>query len=113
MFVFNGKVKLIQVDIDRHHIHRRNLYTPDWEYLPYTILYPTAPEIMVEKPECLDELIELSERLGQGFIHVRADFYVVNNQIYFGEMTFSHGSGTEPFIPESFGYEMGSWMELN
>ena len=113
VFVFNGMVKLIQVDIDRHHIHRRNLYTPDWEYLPYTILYPTAPEIMVEKPECLDELIELSERLGQGFIHVRADFYVVNNQIYFGEMTFSHGSGTEPFIPESFGYEMGSWMELN
>lgn len=111
VFVFNGKVKLIQVDIDRHHIHKRNLYTPDWEYLPYTILYPTAPEVTIERPLCLEELISLAETLAKDFIHVRVDFYVVKNKIYFGEMTFTHGSGVEPFIPEEFGYEMGSWMK--
>lgn len=111
VFVFNGKVKLIQVDIDRHHAHRRNLYTTDWKYLPYTILYPTAPEIIVERPNCLNELIRLAERLGKDFIHVRVDFYVIKDRIYFGEMTFTHGSGTEPFIPEDFAYEMGAWMK--
>lgn len=113
VFVFHGKVKLIQVDLDRHHEHRRNLYTPEWEYLPYTILYPTAPEIVVERPECLEELIHLAEHLGEGFIHVRVDFYVLKEKIYFGEMTFTHGSGTEPFIPEKFGYEMGAWMDCS
>ena len=112
VFVFNGKVKLIQVDIDRHHNHRRNLYTVDWEYLPYTILYPTDPNYIIEKPKCLDELINLAEILGENFIHVRVDFYISRNHIYFGEMTFSHGSGTETFIPEEFGLEMGEWMRL-
>lgn len=112
VFVFNGKAKLIQVDIDRHHNHRRNLYTPEWDYLPYTILYSTAPDVYVPKPKCLDELLNISEILGEKFIHVRVDFYICKDRIYFGEMTFSHGSGTEKFIPEEFDYEMGEWMKL-
>lgn len=112
VFVFHGKAKLIQVDIDRQHTHKRNLYTPEWEYVPYSICYPTAPDIIVDKPVCLDELIRLSEILGEGFIHVRADFYIWKEQIFFGELTFTHGSGTEVFEPEEYGLELGSWMEL-
>lgn len=112
VFVFNGTVKMIQVDIDRQHSHRRNLYTPDWEYLPYSILYPTAPDVIIEKPKCLEKLIYLAEKLGEGFIHVRVDFYICNDRIYFGELTFAHGSGTEEFTPEEFDIEMGSWMKL-
>ena len=92
--------------------YRRNLYTTDWEYLPYTILYPTDPNYIIEKPVCLDELINSAEILGKDFIHVRVDFYICRNHIFFGEMTFSHGSGTEKFIPEEFGFQMGEWMKL-
>lgn len=112
LFVFNGKVRLIQVDIDRQHEHKRNLYTPDWVYLPYSILYPTAPEIQIEKPKQLEKMIELAEILGKEFIHVRVDFYISEGKIYFGEMTFSHGSGVEEFTPKEFGVELGSWMIL-
>ncbi len=112
LFVFNGKVKLIQVDIDRHHNHRRNLYSPEWKYIPYSILYPTAPEVIISPPKCLEKLISLAEILGKDFIHVRVDFYICKDKIFFGEMTFAHGSGTENFEPESFGIEMGSWMKL-
>lgn len=112
VFVFNGKVKLIQVDIDRQHVHRRNLYTTEWEYVPCSIRYPTAPDVAVERPVCLDEMIHLAEVLGEGFIHVRVDFYIWKGQIYFGELTFAHGSGTEKFEPEEYDLTMGSWMEL-
>lgn len=112
VFVFHGKVKLIQVDIDRQHLHKRNLYTPEWEYVPVSILYPTAPEVIIEKPLCLNELIYLSEILAKPFIHVRVDFYIVKEQIFFGELTFLHGSGIEKFEPEEYGLEMGSWMNL-
>lgn len=112
VFVFNGKVKLIQVDIDRQHIHRRNLYTPEWEYVPVSILYPTAPDIIIDKPSCLNELIYFSETLAEGFIHVRVDFYILKEQIFFGELTFTHGSGIEKFEPEEFELEMGTWMDL-
>lgn len=112
VFVFNGKAKLIQVDIDRRHVHRRNIYTTRWEYVPCSILYPTAPEIVVDRPDCLGELIRLSEILAEGFIHARVDFYICKGQIYFGELTFTHGSGIEKFEPEEYGVQMGSWMEL-
>lgn len=112
VFVFNGKVKLIQVDIDRHHIHKRNLYTPEWEYVDCSILYPSAPNMIIEEPACLKEMIALAEILGEKFIHVRVDFYIWKGQIYFGEMTFTHGSGTEEFKPEEYELVMGDWMEL-
>jgi len=110
--VFGGQVRLIQVDIDRMHEHRRNLYTTEWEYVPCSILYPTAPDVSIERPECLEELIRVSETLAKDFIYVRVDFYIVENHVYFGEMTFTHGSGVEKFTPESFELEMGSWMHL-
>lgn len=110
--IFNGKAMLIQVDIDRSHEHRRNLYSTKWEYIPCSILYPTAPDVKVDRPACLDELIEVSEKLAAGFIYVRCDFYILEDRILFGEMTFLHGSGVEPFDPESFELEMGSWMHL-
>lgn len=110
--VFNGKAKIVQVDIDRMHVHRRNLYTTEWEYIPYSILYPTAPDVQIEKPDCLQEMIRVSETLAGNFVYVRVDFYIVGGHIYFGEMTFTHGSGVEKFTPEAFDMEMGSWMRL-
>lgn len=112
VFVFHGKAKLIQVDIDRMHEHRRNLYTREWEYLPYSILYPTAPDVVIERPVQLEEMLSLAEALGKTFLHVRVDFYICDEKIYFGEMTFTHGSGMEPFQPQEFNEEMGSWIHL-
>lgn len=112
VFVFDGKARIVQVDVDRATYHRRNLYTRDWTYLPYGIGYPMAGDVKVEKPDCLEELLRLSETLGAGFRHVRVDFYIVDGNLYFGEMTFSHGSGTEKFTSQEFALEMGSWIEL-
>ncbi|MCR5508946.1 MAG: hypothetical protein K6F34_09690 [Lachnospiraceae bacterium] len=110
VFVFQGEVKFIQVDVDRFVNHRRNIYSKDWELLPYRIGFPTAPDVIIDKPDCLDELLRVSETLGKGFRHVRVDFYIVDDHIYFGEMTFTHGSGMEKVEPESFNLEMGKWM---
>lgn len=113
VFVFGGKAKIIQVDIERQHSHRRNLYDLDWNYLPYSISHPTAPDVEIPKPECLEELISVSEILGSGFRHVRVDFYICNKKLYFGEMTFTHGSGTEKFDSILFEKEMGSWIDIS
>lgn len=111
-FAFDGKVELIQVDIDRSLNHRRNLYTPDWTLLPYEILFPSAPEVTIPKPAYLDEMIHIAEGLAKGFIHVRVDLYLVNEKIYFGELTFTHGSGVEEFRPESLGEKLGKLMNI-
>lgn len=111
-FVFNGDVKIIQVDIDRFGNHRRNFYTTEWEYIPMSVLYPTDKNVEVARPLKLEKMIAIARKLAGGFIHVRVDLYYLKEQIYFGEMTFTHGSGVEPFIPERYGEEMGKWMAL-
>jgi hypothetical protein len=113
LFVFGGRVKLIEVDINRFTKHKRNLYTPRWELLPYSMGYPNAPEIIIDKPRQLDEMINISERLAEGFILARVDLYIHNDRVLFGEMTFTPGSGTELIFPEEFDLEMGGWIDLD
>lgn len=111
VFNFDGKAKMIQVDYDRFTIHKRNLYDIEWNYINAEIKYPTSSRT-INKPVCLDKLIELSEKLSKGFIHARTDFYVIGEKILFGEITFIHGSGYECFRPASFGIEVGNWIRI-
>lgn len=112
LHVFDGKVKLIQVDLERNIQHKRNLYTRTWKYIPYSIGYPSSPQDLEDAPFCLPELITVAEKLASGFMYVRVDLYIWREKIYFGEMTFTHGSGTEEFAPKEFGEKVGSWINI-
>ena len=111
IFLFSGKAKYIQVDFDRFTDHHRNFYSTDWEYVPFTTLYPTNPDRHIEKPQCLDTLLQVSEKIANSLKNpkfLRVDLYVINNLVYFGEVTFYHGSGYEKFYPETWNEKLGS-----
>ncbi|MCR4695126.1 MAG: glycosyl transferase [Pseudobutyrivibrio sp.] len=112
IFCFEGKAKAIQVDFDRFTNHRRNLYTTDWDYIDGSILYPNDKSHIIPKPEALDKMLFIAEKLSQGFPHARVDLYYVNHHIYFGEITFFHGSGYEKFTPPELGIKFGSYLIL-
>lgn len=111
VFNFNGHAKMIQVDYDRFTNHKRNLYDTEWNYIQAEIKYPTSNRT-IERPACLDKLLELSEVLSKGFSHARTDFYIIGDKILFGEITFIHGSGYECFRPASFGLQVGEWINI-
>ena len=108
---FDGEVKFIWVDTDRFTDHRRTLFTPLWERRPEGIKCKRA-EHDIPPPQQLVKMIGLAETLSQGFAHVRVDFYEVRGKIFFGEMTFTSGTGSEATDPPAFNYEMGSWITL-
>jgi len=112
IFCFNGEPKIIEVDFDRHTDHKRNFYDLDWNFLDLEIKYPNVPSKNIKKPEKLEKMIEYSKILSENFPHVRVDLYEVNNKIYFGELSFFHGSGMQNFRPEEFELKMGEWLEL-
>lgn len=115
VFIFHGKPYCIQVDFDRHSNHRRNFYTIDWKYMPFTTCYPTEPSREIPKPICLGGLLSLAERLAKGAgtpAFVRIDFYIVQSQIYFGELTFYHGGGLEEFMPPEWDKRLGEKISL-
>jgi hypothetical protein len=110
---FNGEPKIIQVDFDRFtNEHKRNFYSPEWEYQPFSLLYPTHPEIQIKKPESLILMLFLAEKLSQNIPYLRVDLYSIRQRIYFGELTFYHGSGYEKFDPPEWNRVFGDWLVL-
>ena len=112
VFNFNGEPKIIEIDYDRFKGHKRHLYDVDWNKIDATIEFPSDPDRSFEKPKVLDQLLSLARTLSEGIPHVRTDFYIVRDHIYFGELTFFHGSGLEHITPSDFDKQMGSWLVL-
>lgn len=108
---FNGQVKYIWVDKDRQKHHRRNLYDTEWNLLPVKIAYENFTEPCA-KPHNLDKMIEFANKMSKDFAFVRVDFYEHDNHLYFGEMTFTSGSGVKKFIPEEYDYKLGEMIDL-
>lgn len=113
IFTFNGDPKIIQVDFDRFVDHKRNLYDTEWNFIDATILYPSSKDRVFDKPKVLDEMLKLSKWLSSGIRHVRVDFYIINNKIYFGEMTFYHEAGLGQFSSNDLGEYMGGLIQLS
>jgi len=57
-------------------------------------------------------MIELSEKLAEDFIYIRADWYIVDNNLYFGEISFHHDGGLHPIIPKEWDYKLGQKLKL-
>ena len=114
IFCFNGKPFMIQVDIDRfEEAHRKNFYDCEWNLLDVDYLdYPSDPSQIEECPKVLRGMLNYAELLSVDFPHVRVDFYVVEDQIIFGELTFSIAAGTTNWNPKEFDIILGEKFEL-
>lgn len=97
-FVFNGKAKYIQIDVDRFKKHTRCIYDINWNKQKFGIEYEFF-EGDIKKPKNLKKMIHYAEKLADKFSFIRIDFYEVNQKVYFGEMTFYPGGGLEKFFP--------------
>lgn len=58
------------------------------------------------------EMVDVVKKLAKQFQFVRVDLYMANNNIYFGELTFTDGAGSDPFTPRSFDLEMAKRIKL-
>lgn len=113
VFCCNGIPKIVKVNYDHHISYKCNWYTTDWKYIYGTTIFdPTDPNRNIEKPRQLGKMLELASKLSKDFPFLRVDFYSIIDKLYLGELTFSPGSGFEKFVPESFDYEIGSWIKL-
>lgn len=109
---FGGKPYYCWVDIDRFTDHRRNIYDLEWNKCDWEECYKTSDKI-IPKPKNFDVMVELVTKLSADFAHVRVDLYNVDGKIYFGEMTFTSGSGFEHIIPESMNARLGEMWDVD
>ena len=71
-------------------------------------------EMEMPKPENFDEMRDLAEKIASyiGNSYERIDFYNVAGKVYFGEVTFYPGGGSDKLRPIEWEYILGSWIDL-
>jgi len=113
IFCFNGEPKIIEVIFDRHIKNPKiNLYSTKWEYQPFMAEYPTAPEIIIQRPQSLALMLGLAKKISSGKNFLRIDFYLIEDKLYFGELTFYPTSGYIRFDPPKWNRTFGDWVSL-
>lgn len=110
-YCFDGRVKLIQVDLNRFTGQNRFLFDRSFEPIEATLYYPPGEE-MPGRPAGMKEAINVAEELSKEFNFIRVDLYLIDGKVYFGELTNYPANGFQVFEPESFEIEMGSYLTL-
>lgn len=111
---FNGVVKCIFVCSNRNSENGLNIdiYDENWDLMPFgRPQYPNSG-IKIEKPMNFEKMIKISEKLSENIPFLRVDFYEINGNLFFGELTLYPGAGFEKFQPEEYDEILGSWIEL-
>lgn len=111
-FCFDGEVKALFVATERNTGKVKfDYYDINFNHLDIIQEYLNSDKT-IEKPQNYDKMIELSKMLSKGLKHVRVDWYEVNGKLYFGELTFYHFSGLQPFNDMKWDKMFGDWIKL-
>lgn len=112
-FCFNGKVQTILVCSNRKgNFKNTNFYDINWSLQAFTREKHENSKEIIEKPENLDKMIKIAEKLSKDIPFVRVDLYEIGGKVYFGELTFYPSSGFEGFEPEEWDRKLGEMIEL-
>ena len=109
---FNGVPRLIQVHHDRYGTHTLDYYTPEWKKADLQRIDANTSARNMEKPEKLDEMLSIAERLSKDMYYARIDLYNVNGTIYFGEITMYPTGGFSTFTKYKDDLLLGSYIKL-
>ncbi len=114
VYCFNGKAKFLYLSkgLENHATARINYVNLDWTPAEFRRSDYKEFEELPPKPEHLDNIIKLAEKLAQNHNFIRADFYEINKKVYFGELTFFPGNGFTPFTSNEDDLRMGQMLDL-
>lgn len=114
-FCFNGKIQFAWIDEGRYSKkHWRTIFDP---YNPSHVFNfkfgdfdsKAKPEI----PDNFNEMITIAEKLCDDYPFVRVDLYNVDGKIYFGELTFTSGSGFRCIDPIEADYKLAEYIVID
>lgn len=112
-FCFNGDPKVMYIS-DCSHTAEQKIFFCDDKFREIDIERTDYKKFKEkpQKPVNFEKMLEFSRKLSRGIPHVRVDWYEINNQLYFGEMTFYTGAGWVPFSKKEYDYQLGSYIKL-
>lgn len=114
-FCFDGEPFCLYTMIDytdNHANGKLGFFDMEFNQLPYRRMDFAPITEKLEKPKNFDKMVEYARILSKDFPHVRVDFYNIDGQIVFGELTFHNAAGYTKFGPDEFDFIMGDKFKL-
>lgn len=107
IWVFDGKPMFNFCLWNRRGAHQADMavydmqwtFHPEWSEWTHDL---TQGKEHVPKPKCFDRLTEVAGRLGKGLPVARIDLYIVDDKVYFGEITMTSQGGYQDFYTQEF-----------
>lgn len=113
-FCFNGVPKIIQqIQNDKQANETIDYFDTEWNRINMLQRFPNS-DTPIGKPERLEEMVSIAQKLSQGTAFLRVDLYSINGKIVFSEHTFYTDAGYSIFEPEDEHWDekLGQWMDL-
>lgn len=112
-YCFNGEIKCILVVSEREKNTKLDFFDENFKIMPFNKFGYENSNSDINKPENLEEMMNIVRALSKGMIHVRIDLYEDKGKIFFGEFTFHDFSGIKKFEPEQYDELFGNWIDLS
>lgn len=114
-YTFNGDPKFLLIVSNRHNPEEKG-----FDYFDMDGKHQNLQDVDVHNspigiphlPINFEKMKEICNVLAKDIPHVRIDFFEVNEQIYFGEMTFYDAGGFMKATPKSWELEWGNLIKL-
>lgn len=113
---FNGIPMFCQAITDRFDKTKvsNNFYDMNFKFIDIcNVFFPNNPNKHDVKPTQFDEMRHLAIKFCKPFKLVRVDFYLIDGQIYLGELTFTPGNGHIKFKNPQHDIMLGNMLKLN
>lgn len=113
-YCFNGNPEFLYISRGLSHHPTANIsyLTLDWKLAEFIRPDYKPFKEVPEKPKNFDLMVEFAKKLSQNIPFLRVDFYEINGNLYFGELTFFPGSGFTKFEPDKFDLVIGKKLLL-
>jgi hypothetical protein len=114
-FCFNGEPYYCQVITGRFENETVDFFDMNWIHQDFTgVAKPYKPfsPRMIPCPKTFDLMKESCRLLAKKQPFLRVDFYEMNGELYFGELTFYPASGFGSFSPDEWDIKLGDLIVL-
>lgn len=112
IYCFHGKPQAVLV------MHNRGgkamtteFFDTQWNSLENSSKY-ASPSSVTPRPTCLEQMLTVAETLSAPFPFVRCDFYVLGDEFYFGELTFTPAGGMYTSTTKIEGKDMTDFLHV-
>eukprot|EP00963_Diacronema_lutheri_P012424 scaffold1733_cov450-Pavlova_lutheri.AAC.1 len=95
VFVFAGEAIFIEVKENDLNGPKFRFYWRNWKSMASSVRPDLKPGKLMPPPAQLPKMLEVAGRLAEDFRFVRVDLYIVEGEIFVGELTFSPAGGSQ------------------